>query len=110
MSSGFPPPPHFPDEVSLPSQLSEQSVAQFVLDLPFLDEDRLSPALAACAANLRSQFADAASKAQTGIRAMRDAWIAWHTSLPVIYSGIPFDYIVCRIECSRQPVCSHFSC
>jgi hypothetical protein len=46
------------------------------------------------------QFTDAASKAQTGIRAMRDAWIAWHASLPVISSGTAFCDIVCRIECS----------
>jgi hypothetical protein len=103
MSTGFSPPP-FPDQVSLPPQLSEQSVAQFMLDLPLLDEDRLSPALAACAANLRSQFTDAASKAQTGIRAMRDAWIMWH-ALPVISTGIAFCFTVCRIQFLHQPAC-----
>jgi hypothetical protein len=91
MSSGFPLPPPFPDQVSLPPQLSEQSVAQFVLDLPLLDEDRLSPELAACAAKLRSQFTHAASNAQTVLRAVRDAWIAWH-SLPIISPGIAFCY------------------
>lgn len=54
-----------------------------MLDLPLLDEDRLSPELAACAAKLRSQFTHAASNAQTVLRAVRDAWIAWH-SLPII--------------------------
>ena len=70
-------------QVSLPRQLSEECVAQFMLDLPLLHEDQLSPALLACAAKLRSQFTDASSKAQTGIRDMREAWIAWH-ALPVI--------------------------
>jgi len=77
------PQPPFPEQVSCPPQLSEQSIAQFMLDLPLLDEDRLSPELAACAAKLRSQFTHAASNAQTDLRAVRDAWIAWH-SLPII--------------------------
>ena len=83
------PQPPFPEQVSCPPPLSEQSIAQFMLDLPLLDEDRLSPELAACAAKLRSQFTHAASNAQTVLRAVRDAWIAWH-SLPIISPGIAF--------------------
>ena len=85
------PQPPFPEQVSCPPQLSEQSIAQFMLDLPLLDEHRLSPELAACAAKLRSQFTHAASNAQTVLRAVRDAWIAWH-SLPIISPGIAFCY------------------
>ena len=95
--------------MSLPRQLSEEYVAQFMLDLPLLHEDHLSPALLQCAAKLRSQFTDASSKAQTGIRDMREAWIAWH-ALPVISSGIAFCCIVSRVECSHPPVCFPFSC
>ena len=89
--------PSFPEQVSCPPHLSEQSIAQFLLDLPLLDEERLSPELAACAAKLRSQFAHASSNAQTVLRAVRDAWIAWH-SLPIISPGIAFCYIVCRVD------------
>ena len=106
------PQPPFPEQVSCPPQLSEQSIAQFMLDLPLLDEHRLSPELAACAAKLRSQFTHAASNAQTVLRAVRDAWIAWH-SLPIISPGIAFcyndydsiivSYTVCRVEC--LPTC-----
>ena len=109
MSSSFPSQPPLPHQVSLPRQLSEESVAQFMLDLPLLHEDRLSPALLECAAKLRSQFTDASSKAQTGIRDMREAWIAWH-ALPVISSGIAFCYIVCRVECLHRTACFAFSC
>ncbi len=98
MSSSFPSQPHLPHQLSLPRQLSEECVAQFMLDLPLLHEDRLSPALLECAAKLRSQFTDASSKAQTGIRDMREAWIAWH-ALPVISSGIVFCCIVSQVEC-----------
>ncbi len=78
------PQPPFPEQVSCPPQLSEHSIAQFMLDLPLLDEGRLSPELTACAAKLRSQFTHAVSNAQTTVlRAVRDAWIAWH-SLPII--------------------------
>ena len=131
------PQPPFPEQVSCPPQLSEQSIAQFMLDLPLLDEHRLSPELAACAAKLRSQFTHAASNAQTVLRAVRDAWIAWH-SLPIISPGIAFCYsnsiihnimslthTVCRVECLPtcmfaslllalfSPICScgrHLSC
>ena len=91
------PQPPFPEQVSCPPQLSEQSIAQFMLDLPLLDEHRLSPELAACAAKLRSQFTHAASNAQTVLRAVRDAWIAWH-SLPIISPGIAFCYTVTAID------------
>jgi hypothetical protein len=83
------PQPPFSEQVSCPPQLSEQSIAQFMLDLPLLDEHRLSPELAARAAKLRSQFTHAASNAQTELHAVRDAWIAWH-SLPIISPGIAF--------------------
>ncbi len=112
------PQPPFPEQVSCPPQLSEQSIAQFMLDLPLLDEDRLSPELAACAATLRSQFTHAASNAQTVLRAVRDAWIAWH-SLPIISPGIAFCYsnsiihnimslthTVCRVECLPTCMCA----
>jgi hypothetical protein len=75
----------FPEQV--PPQLSEQSIAQFMLELPLLDEDRLSPAQIACAANIRSQFALSLSNAQACVRAMRNSWIAWH-ALPIISSKI----------------------
>jgi hypothetical protein len=78
-----PPQPPFSEQVSCPPQLSEQSIAQFMLDLPLLDEHRLPPELTACAAKLRSQFTHAASNIQTALRAVRNAWIAWH-SLPII--------------------------
>jgi hypothetical protein len=58
-----------------------------VIELPLLDESRLSPALVACAAKLRAQFVDASSKAQAVLHAMRDAWIAWH-HLPIASPGI----------------------
>jgi hypothetical protein len=82
------PQPPFPEHVSCPPQLSEQSIAQFPLNLPLLDEDRLSPELAASAAKLRSQFTIASSNAQTLLRSVRDAWIAWH-SLPIISENSP---------------------
>jgi hypothetical protein len=44
MSSSQQPP--LPEQVSCFPQLSEQSIAQFMLDLPLIDENRLSPELA----------------------------------------------------------------
>lgn len=59
-----------------------------MLNLPPLDEGRLSPELAASATKLRSQFTLASSNVQILLRSVRDAWIAWH-SLPVIFENSP---------------------
>ena len=84
------------DRVTCPAQLSDESFAKFVIELPLLDESRLSPALVACAAKLRAQFVDALSNAQTVLHAMRDAWIAWH-HLPIASPGIVLCCFVRRV-------------
>ena len=86
------------DRVTCPAQLSDESFAKFVIELPLLDESRLSPALVACAAKLRAQFVDALSNAQTVLHAMRDAWIAWH-HLPIASPGIVFFVLFCASGC-----------
>ncbi len=92
------------DPVSFPPQLSDESFAKFMIELPLLDESRLSPSLVACAAKLRAQFADASSSAQTVLHAMRDAWIAWHR-LPVSSPGIQ---LYCVIVCAGTRVAMPF--
>ena len=84
------------DRVTCPAQLSDESFAKFVIELPLLDESRLSPALVACAAKLRAQFVDALSNVQTVLHAMRDAWIAWH-HLPIASPGIVLCCFVRRV-------------
>jgi hypothetical protein len=64
------------------------------MELPLLDESRLSPALVACAAKLRAQFVDASSNVQTVLHAMRDAWIAWH-HLPIASPGRRAPIVLC---------------
>ena len=93
------------DRVTCPTQLSDESFAKFVIELPLLDENRLSPALVTCAAKLRAQFVDALSNAQTALHAMRDAWIAWH-HLPIASPGIVF---FCVFLCVGLPkLCGNF--
>ncbi len=70
---------------SCPSQLSEDAIFKLALELPLLDASRMSPMLATHAAKLRSQFVDASSNAQILLRAMREAWLAWH-HLPIVSS------------------------
>ncbi len=99
-SPQLPPDSSSSDRVSCPPQLSDESFAKFVIELPLLDESRLSPALVACAAKLRAQFADASSSAQTVLHAMRDAWIAWH-HLPISSSGIQLTICILLCYCVR---------
>ena len=79
-------PPQSPARASCPFQLSEHSIASFTLELPPLDESRLSPALAAISAQVRIRFMSAASDAQSLMHSMREAWMQWHL-LPVIPQG-----------------------
>ena len=72
--------------MSFPLQLLEESIAQFMSDLPLLDEGRLSPSVVARAAKLRSQFTDVSSQVLAGLHTMRDVWIDWH-SLPIMPSN-----------------------
>ena len=79
-------PPQSPARASCPFQLSEHSIASFTLELPPLDESRLSPALAAISDQVRIRFMSAASDAQSLMHSMREAWMQWHL-LPVIPQG-----------------------
>jgi hypothetical protein len=79
-------PPQSPARASCPFQLSENSIASFSLELPPLDESRLSPTLAASSAQVRKRFMSAASDAQSLMHSMREAWMQWHL-LPVIPQG-----------------------
>ena len=99
-SPQLPPDSSSSDRVSCPPQLSDESFAKFVIELPLLDESRLSPALLARAAKLRAQFVDASSSVQTVLHAMRDTWIAWH-HLPISSSGIQLYTIV--LLCALGP-------
>ncbi len=99
-SPQLPPDSSSSDRVSCPPQLSDEFFAKFVIELPLLDESRLSPALLACAAKLRAQFVDDSSSAQTVLHAMRDTWIAWH-HLPISSSGIQLYTIV--LLCALGP-------
>jgi hypothetical protein len=94
------------DRVTCPPQLSDESFAKFVIELPLLDESRLSPELVACAAKIRAKFVDASSNAQIVLQAMRDAWIAWN-HLPVASPGTVLCYFVCRVAqiCGNLFIC-----
>jgi hypothetical protein len=70
-----------------PSQLSPHTIASFALDLPPLDESRMSPAAVSAAASLRFAFAKASSEAQVALHSMREAWEQWHR-YPIAPSGI----------------------
>ncbi len=98
MSSYPQPPPDSSssDPVSYPPQLSDESLAKFLIELPQLDESRLSPVLVTRVAKLRAQFTDASFNAQTALHAMRDAWIAWHDP-PIASSGIALRHFVRRV-------------
>ena len=73
--------------MACPLQLSEESIAAFPFELPALDETRMSPSVAACAATVRNSFTSASSQAQNLMRTMRDAWMQWRI-FPTISEGI----------------------
>jgi len=79
-------PPQSPPRAFFPSQLSEEAIASFTIDLPPIDQSCMSPQLAAGAAQIRTRFMTASSDAQNLMRTMRSDWMQWHL-LPVIYSG-----------------------
>jgi hypothetical protein len=86
MSSPPPSPLSLPAGTSCPFQLSEEAIASFAPELPPLDESRMSPALAARAAQLRMRFVSATADIQNLTHAMRKVWMHWHR-LPVIPLG-----------------------
>jgi hypothetical protein len=66
--------------------LSEEAIAAFPPALPLLDDSQITPAIAAAAAALKTNYASAAFNAQILMRGLRDAWLSWH-SLPVKHAG-----------------------
>ncbi len=86
-STGTEPPAPAP----CPSQLSEEAIASIPLELPPLDESRMSPAVVSAAEILRMEYAISSSQAKSALLALRKAWLRWH-QLPVAPapSGIHF--------------------
>ncbi len=72
--------------MACPLQLSEEYIAAFPPELPALDETRMSPSVAACAATVRNSFTRASSQAQSLMRGMRDVWMQWQM-FPTISKG-----------------------
>jgi hypothetical protein len=73
-STGTEPPAPAP----CPPQLSEEAIASIPLELPPLDESRISPAVVSAAETLRMQYAICSSKAQSALLFLRKAWMHWH--------------------------------
>jgi hypothetical protein len=71
---------------SCPSQLSEEAIMALINTipaLPLVDESHFSPAVSASAAQLRTQYENAASHIQTVLRSMRGAWLTWHSAFNI---------------------------
>lgn len=70
-------------DTSCPSQLSEEAIMALITTipaLPLVDESQFSPAVLASAAQLRTQYENAASDIQIVLRSMRGAWLTWHSA------------------------------
>ena len=67
-----------PAPATCPPQLSEEAIASIPLELPPLDESRMSAAAVSAAASLRLNYAISSSHVQSGILSLRKAWLQWH--------------------------------
>ena len=82
-STGTEPPAPSP----CPPQLSEEAIASIPLELPPLDESRMSPAVVSAAEILRVEYAISSSQAHSALLSLRKAWLRWH-QLPMA-PGLP---------------------
>ena len=67
-----------PAPATCPPQLSEEAIASIPLELPPLDESRMSPAVISAAGILRMEYAIYSSRAQSDLLSLRKAWLRWH--------------------------------
>ena len=67
-----------PAPATCPPQLSEEAIASIPLELPPLDESRMSPAVISAAKILRMEYAIYSSRAQSDLLSLRKAWLRWH--------------------------------
>jgi hypothetical protein len=67
-----------PAPASCPPQLSEEAIASIPLELPPLDESRMSPAVVSAAEILRVEYAISSSQAHSALLSLRKAWLRWH--------------------------------
>ena len=82
-----------PAPATCPPQLSEEAIASIPLELPPLDESRMSPAVISAAKILRMEYAIYSSRAQSDLLSLRKAWLRWHElglSMAPGSSGIHF--------------------
>ena len=84
-STGTEPPAPAP----CPPQLTEEAIASIPLELPPLDESRMSPAVVSAAEILRMEYAIASSKAQSSLLSLRKAWLRWHQLGLPMAPGLP---------------------
>jgi hypothetical protein len=69
-----------------PPQLSEETIASIPLELPPLDQSRMSPAVVSAAELLRVEYAITSSQTRSSLLSMRKTWMRWH-QLPVAPPG-----------------------
>lgn len=95
----YPAPQRHGPRALCPPQLSEEAIASIPLQLPPLDQSRMSPAVVSAAELLSMEYAITSSQARSSLLAMREAWMRWH-QLPVAPPGnriVPF-----RLSVSSQ--------
>jgi hypothetical protein len=76
-----------PAPAPCPPQLTEEAIASIPLELPPLDESRMSPAVVSAAEILRMEYAISSSQAKSSLLSLRKAWLRWH-QLPMA-PGLP---------------------
>ena len=95
----YPAPQRHEPRALCPPQLSEEAIASIPLQLPPLDQSRMSPAVVSAAELLSMEYAITSSQARSSLLSMREAWMRWH-QLPVAPPGnciVPF-----RLSVSSQ--------
>ena len=88
----YPAPQRHEPRALCPPQLSEEAIASIPLQLPPLDQSRMSPAVVSAAELLSMEYAITSSQARSSLLAMREAWMRWN-QLPVAPPGnriVPF--------------------
>jgi hypothetical protein len=82
-----------------PPQLSEEGIASILLELPPLDQSRMSPADVSAAELLRMEYDVISSQARSSLLSMRKVWMRWH-QLPVAIPGnrIQFAGVISKFE------------
>jgi hypothetical protein len=77
-----------PAPARCPPQLSEEAIASIPLELPPLDDSRMSPAVMLAAEQVRKAYAISSSQAQRSLLSLRNSWMRWH-QLPLAPGPAP---------------------